>query len=582
MSRPPSPPPELDGFTYLELLGTGGFADVFLYEQHMPRRKVAVKVLLADRLASAAAQEFTEEANVMAMLSTHPAIVTIYHAGVAADGRPYLVMEYCPRPNLQVRARNEPFNVAEALRVGIQVAGAVETAHRAGVLHRDIKPANILVTEYNRPALTDFGIASTTGAVSDATGMSIPWSPPESFADPPSSGPRSDVYALAATVYTLLTGRSPFERPGERNTSVDLIERIERSPLAPISRADAPASLQRVLEQAMAKKPEERYPSAVAFARALQKIQIELSHSVTSVDVVDDYVHETEPDDPDDGLTRVRNIAHIDPESGSTRPSAATRQMQHPAPTAPRFDAVTPAAASPAAGSATQPAVSAPSISTPSISTPSSADAVADTQVRAPQRPAPAVDDATVMRAPTVVHSTAAPTHASAATPGVGRVPDAGDVAAAGGVEHGAPRPEPSKKRRMLLWGALAIAGAALITVGAIFAVNQLNSAVPEAREDAVEVPRPQDVIVSGVPTVTELAHTIEGDTVVFTWENPNPEDGDSYLWYLVDLDGNGSTARSDEPTVSVSTSNGGPTCIEVILRRADGRSSDPVRECAS
>ncbi len=94
MNRTPSPPPQLPGFTYLQPLGAGGFADVFLYEQEMPRRKVAVKVLLADRITTGAAQEFTDEANVMAMLSTHPAIVTIYQAGVAGDGRPYLVMEY--------------------------------------------------------------------------------------------------------------------------------------------------------------------------------------------------------------------------------------------------------------------------------------------------------------------------------------------------------------------------------------------------------------------------------------------------------------------------------------------------------
>jgi serine/threonine protein kinase len=235
--RPPAPPPQLPGFTYLELLGSGGFADVYLYEQQLPRRRVAVKVLLPDRLTTGSAEEFTAEANVMAMLSTHPAIVTIHQAGVAGDGRPYLVMEYCPKPNLQARYRAEPFSVAEALRTGIQVAAAVETAHRAGVLHRDIKPANILVTEYNRPALTDFGIASSdaTGAGASA-GLSIPWSPPESFADAPQSGPRSDVYALGATLYSLLAGRSPFESPGRRNTGADLIERIVSQPLPPLVR----------------------------------------------------------------------------------------------------------------------------------------------------------------------------------------------------------------------------------------------------------------------------------------------------------------------------------------------------------
>ena len=283
--RPPMAPPELPGFTFVDILGSGGFAGVYLYEQQLPKRRVAVKVLIADRMSSRSAAEFTSEANVMAMLSTHPAIVTIYQAGVAQDGRPYLVMEYCPKPNLQVRYRREPFSIAESLRVGIQVAAAVETAHRAGVLHRDIRPANILVTEYNRPALTDFSIASTTSATAESAGLSIPWSPPESFADAPRSDPRSDVYQLGATVYSLLAGRSPFELVGQRNTAAELIERIERMPLPTLGRSDAPESLERALNRAMAKTPVDRYESALAFARALQKVQIELSHSVTPIDI---------------------------------------------------------------------------------------------------------------------------------------------------------------------------------------------------------------------------------------------------------------------------------------------------------
>ena len=99
----------------------------------------------------------------MAQLSHHPSIVTIYHAAIAADGRPFLVMEYCSRPGLAERYRQERISVAEALRIGIRLASAVETAHRAGILHRDIKPANVLTTDFGWPALTDFGIAATTG-----------------------------------------------------------------------------------------------------------------------------------------------------------------------------------------------------------------------------------------------------------------------------------------------------------------------------------------------------------------------------------------------------------------------------------
>lgn len=563
MSRPPSPPPELPGFTYVEPLGTGGFADVFVYEQQMPRRKVAVKVLLADRISSSAAQEFTDEANVMAMLSTHPAIVTIYHAGVAVDGRPYLVMEYCPRPNLQVRARREPFSVAEALRVGIQVAGAVETAHRAGVLHRDIKPANILVTEYNRPALTDFGIASKTGAVTEATGMSIPWSPPEFFADPPQSGPRSDVFALGATLYTLLAGRSPFERPGERNSGADLIERIERAPLLPLARPDSPASLQRAIERAMSKNPDARYPSAVAFARALQKVQIELTHSVTPIDIIDDHPIAEDLEDEADGLTRVRDIVSIDPDAGATRPSATTRPFGNAQPAAgaaagPRFDPGVPGVQSGAVQSG--------------VAQPGSAGAgsVEDTVMRAPSAapahaaPAPVDDDKTLMRPPRTV-SPQAPV-----APGVPAAPSESAVV---------PTPPSDKRRpRVGLWVGLAVV-AAVVVGGTIVGVNLLSGAGepdPVATQDEVV---PQDPLSDAVPRVEELSGSRDGTALTFTWTNPAPEDGDLYLWNTVDLAGDGKAETTEKTTVTFEGA-AGQVCVDVVLRRGDGRASEPVRGC--
>ncbi|MDX2399319.1 serine/threonine-protein kinase [Microbacterium algeriense] len=557
MNRRPSPPPALPGFTYVEPLGTGGFADVFLYEQEMPRRRVAVKVLLADRISSGAAQEFADEANVMAMLSTHPAIVTIYQAGVAGDGRPYLVMEYCPRPNLQIRSRKEPFSVAEALRVGIQVAGAVETAHRAGVLHRDIKPANILVTEYNRPALTDFGIASTTGATGESSGMSIPWSPPESFAEPPQSGPRTDVWALGATLYTLLAGRSPFERPGERNSSADLIERIERAALPSLARPDSPDSLQRLLERAMAKNPDDRFPSAVAFARALQKVQIELSHSVTPIDIVDDHPPAEDLEDDGDGLTRVREIVSIDPGMhGATRPSALT-QPKGPSvavPDAPRFDL---------------PTRPEPSVEQTQRRAPRSA---ADAPV-APS-PAPSVvpptpgdrDDRTILRPPQVVQPEAP------VSPAVAPTPAAAPVAA---VEERSPR------SRKGLWIGLA-AAAVVIVVGGIVGLNALVAGLepqpdPESSEQAVD---PQDPVSDAVPRVTDVAGTRAGDQVTFTWANPDPREGDSYIWTETGGASDGAVKQAADETVTFAPASSGEVCIEVMLRRDDGRASEPTTGC--
>lgn len=328
--RPPSPPPALPGHEYVSLLGSGGFADVFLYRQEMPQREVAVKVLLAGFGEPSVRRQFETESNVMAALSTHPSIVTIHHADVSADGRPYIVMEYCPRPNYGVRFRADRIAVAEALRVGVQVAGAVETAHRAGILHRDIKPANILVTEYNRPALTDFGISiagGESGDLEDSAGMSIPWSPPEVFADVPRADVRSDIFALAASVYSLLAGRSPFESQQRRNTADELISRITHAPLPPLTRPDIPASLNRVLSVAMAKDPAARYDSALALGRALQQIEIELALPVTAMDVLDERGGAPSRDVEDDDLdahTRIRAIRTVDPEGGA---AAAPRSL---------------------------------------------------------------------------------------------------------------------------------------------------------------------------------------------------------------------------------------------------------------
>ena len=179
MKRAPTAPPELAGFRYLRHLGGGGFADVFEYVDTLGRH-VAVKVLLSG-LGRDRQRAFEDEARRMAQLSNHPSIVSIYQAGAAPDGRPFLVMEYCPPPELWQRVRERPVSLAKTLEIGVQVAGAVESAHRLDILHRDIKPANILFTEFGHPALTDFGIAASTlaGQSGEAEGLSVPWAPPE-------------------------------------------------------------------------------------------------------------------------------------------------------------------------------------------------------------------------------------------------------------------------------------------------------------------------------------------------------------------------------------------------------------------
>lgn len=281
-------PPELPGYTHVRLLGSGGYSDVFLYEQQMPRRQVAIKVLLTEALGDQGRQQFFDEANAMASVSTHPFIVSVFHAELSASGHPYLVMEYYPRDNFSVRARAEQIPVSEVLRVGVQVASAVETAHRAGILHRDIKPANILTSEYDRPGLTDFGIATASTGGAEAEGMSIPWSPPEVINGSAPGDVTADVYSLGATLHTLLSGRSPFEIPGGSNRTFDLIPRIEQGGPQPTGRADVPESLERLLRHAMSRSAVDRPASALKFARMLQAIEVEQGWATTQLEISQD------------------------------------------------------------------------------------------------------------------------------------------------------------------------------------------------------------------------------------------------------------------------------------------------------
>lgn len=323
--RLPSPPPNLPGFSYVRVLGSGGFADVFLYEQNLPRRPVAVKVLLAGIVTDQVRQMFRAEADLMALLSSHPSILTVFQSSVSSDGRPYLVMEYCSA-SLSQRYRAAPLAVPDVLRIGIKIASAVETAHRAGVLHRDIKPSNILVTAYGHPVLSDFGIASTLNDAekADAVGLSIPWSAPEVLVDEVSGSIASEVWSLGATLYSLLAGRSPFEVPGSNNSMADLMGRIVRAKVPPLSRADVPARLDALLTRSMSRNPEARHRSVLELVRELQTVEADLGLAQTPLEVALEDWAAAAAADPED-KTRITGVTSIDPAPARRRRSAVAR-----------------------------------------------------------------------------------------------------------------------------------------------------------------------------------------------------------------------------------------------------------------
>src|SRR5574340_1632513 len=169
----------------------------------------------------------------MGRLSSHPNIVTVLEVGTTASGRPFIVMQYDPGGTLESLIRKRgPLDWRSGLRLGVKIAGALETAHRAGILHRDVKPANILFTEYGDVQLTDFGIARTAGAFETRTGF-IEATPAFTAPEVLSGGSptaASDLYGLGAALCFALAGSAACERrKGESVVSQSL--RITSEPV---------------------------------------------------------------------------------------------------------------------------------------------------------------------------------------------------------------------------------------------------------------------------------------------------------------------------------------------------------------
>ncbi|MFE5708766.1 protein kinase [Rhodococcus koreensis] len=262
------------GFEDAQEIGRGGFGVVFRCLQRSLDRTVAVKVLTST-LDGENIERFLREQRAMGRLSGHPNIVNILQIGATRSGSPYIVMQYQPRDSLEVRIRRDgPLGWVDTLGLGVKLAGALETAHRLGVLHRDVKPANILLTEYGDPQLTDFGIAHMSGAFETMEGTvtgSPAFTAPEVLAGA-SPLPTSDVYSLGATLFCTLTGHAPFERrEGEQVVAQFL--RITTQPIPDLRGRDLPDDVCQVVEHAMARAPGERPATAEDFGDQLRAVQ---------------------------------------------------------------------------------------------------------------------------------------------------------------------------------------------------------------------------------------------------------------------------------------------------------------------
>ena len=266
-------------------LGRGGMATVFLAEDLKHGRAVAVKVLHPELGAWLGAERFLSEIRITARLQ-HPHILPLLDSGNAGDphdsagGRVlYYVMPYVSGETLRARLRREQqLPVAEAVRIGKEVASALAYAHAAGVIHRDIKPENILLGPPHAGAppptlLADFGIARSLDTVADrltGTGISVgtpSYMSPEQATGEREVDARSDVYSLASVIYEMLAGEPPFSGANARA----ILTKQLADPVRPVRRLrdGVPKHLDDALAVALGRSPADRFPDMASFAAAL-------------------------------------------------------------------------------------------------------------------------------------------------------------------------------------------------------------------------------------------------------------------------------------------------------------------------
>jgi len=279
---------DVPGCTDAEEIGAGGYGRVYRARQPAFDRVVAVKILHGLLDDADTLRRFQRECQAIGAVAGHPNIVGVHDAGGTPSGHPYIVMPYLRRGSLAQRLRREAVPWQQAVQIGIKIAGALHSAHQAGVLHRDIKPENILVSDYGEPQLADFGIAQRLGSIAStatAAAMTPAQGAPELLAgERPSVA--SDVYGLASSVHTLIRGEPPFARRGEESV-FPMFARIATEPPPDLRRHGVPDAVARVLERAMAKAPQDRPVSALAFGQELQAAETSLGLPRTVLPLAD-------------------------------------------------------------------------------------------------------------------------------------------------------------------------------------------------------------------------------------------------------------------------------------------------------
>ena len=278
--------PAIEGIEIIELIGRGAFSTVYRATEPGLGRTVAVKVVDIDAADLERRRRFERECILIGRLAAHPNVVSVFSQGATAEGRPYLVMELCPAGSMHAMlTRTGLFDPIEVLEIGVGLAGALETAHREGVLHRDLKPENILIGSDGAPKVGDFGIATlAAGATSTTTTAMTPvHAAPELFEGRPASI-RSDVYSFGSTLFTLLEGRPPITLElGELASFVGRAARETRPPVG----VRVPSQLAALVAELLSLDPQQRPASMAEIGGRLREIQASLGEPSSPLVVIE-------------------------------------------------------------------------------------------------------------------------------------------------------------------------------------------------------------------------------------------------------------------------------------------------------
>lgn len=272
--------PDIPGFHALSQLGAGPSSWIYSAQSEGLGRWVALTIYSSSGSADSSdpgADGFRKGFELTRRLGAHPHAVTLLDWGISPDERPYIVTEVYEHGTFETRVSgDQPLPVDKTLRIGIQVAGALETAHRAGVIHGGVHPARILADSDDEPSLADIGLVTLV----DPSGPDALLGPPNHHAPPEvlegdTVSAATDVYSLASTLHTLLTCRPPYRTKAD-DTAAALLLRVLRHEHTPLTRTDAPPALVQALHAALHPDPGQRPASVLTFAQSLQAVQNEI------------------------------------------------------------------------------------------------------------------------------------------------------------------------------------------------------------------------------------------------------------------------------------------------------------------